>query len=154
MRPRVPPPVLMLLAAACMWALNRWLPLAHWLAAPWNRIGALPAAAGIGLAAAAMLRFRAARTTINPMDPGKASELVTSGVFRLSRNPMYVGLTLLLSGWALWLGSLSPWVVPPLFVLVITLVQIIPEEQALGRLFGEPYAGYRRRVARWIGRPG
>jgi protein-S-isoprenylcysteine O-methyltransferase Ste14 len=143
----------MLLAAACMWVLHRWLPLGRWLAPPWNRAGAVPAAAGIALAAAALLRFRAARTTVNPLDPGKASQLVTGGVFRLSRNPMYLGLTLLLIGWALWLGSASPWVVPPLFVLVMTVAQIIPEEQALGRLFGEPYADYRRRVARWIGRP-
>ena len=144
---------MMLLAAACMWALHHWLPLVHWLAPPWNRAGAVPAVAGLVFAAAAMLRFRAARTTINPMDPGKASQLVTGGVYRLSRNPMYLGLTLLLIGWALWLGSASPWVVPPLFALVITVVQIVPEEQALGRLFGEPYAEYRRRVARWLGRP-
>jgi protein-S-isoprenylcysteine O-methyltransferase Ste14 len=60
-------------------------------------------------------------------------------------------LSLLLTGWALWLGSASPWLVPPLFVIVITVVQIIPEEQVLGRLFEEHYFAYQRRVARWIG---
>ncbi len=59
---------------------------------------------------------------------------------------------LLLIGWAIWLGSASPWLVPPLFVIVLTVVQIIPEEQALGRRFGEQYLSYRRSVARWIGR--
>ena len=153
MRPRVPPPLVMLLAAACMWALDHWVPLGHWFARPWNRLGVVPGLLGVTIAGAAMVRFRQAQTTVNPLDPSKASRLVTGGVFRLSRNPMYLGLTLLLGGWALWLGSVSPWLVPPLFVLLLTIVQITPEEQALGQLFGEPYADYRRRVPRWVGRP-
>ena len=100
---------------------------------------------------AAIVHFGKAGTTPNPLDPSKASHLVTEGIFRVSRNPMYLGLLLLLIGWAVWLGSASPWLVPPLFVVVITLVQIIPEEQALSRNFGEQYALYRRSVARWIG---
>lgn len=86
------------------------------------------------------------------MDPSKASRLVTDGVFRISRNPMYLGLVLLLIGWAVWLGSASPWLVPPLFVTVITVVQIIPEERALGQRFGDQYRTYQQRVARWVGR--
>ena len=85
------------------------------------------------------------------MTPSKASSLVTDGVFRISRNPMYLGLLLLLMGWALWLGTASPWLVLPLFVIVITVAQIAPEEQALYRLFGEQYLGYKRNVSRWIG---
>ena len=154
MGPRIPPPIVMLLAGACMWALDHWLPVVHWLERPWNRIGLIPGVLAVLTAGAAILRFRKAETTVNPMDLSKTTQLVTSGVFALTRNPMYLGLTLLLTGWALWLGSLSPWVVPPLFVLLITLVQIIPEEQALERLFGVAYADYRRRVPRWIGPPG
>jgi protein-S-isoprenylcysteine O-methyltransferase Ste14 len=86
------------------------------------------------------------------MDPSKATRLVTDGVFRISRNPMYLGLLLLLIGWALWLGSASVWLIPPLFVITITVVQIIPEERALGQLFGAQYLAYRASVARWIGR--
>jgi protein-S-isoprenylcysteine O-methyltransferase Ste14 len=77
---------------------------------------------------------------------------VTGGVFQFSRNPMYLGLLLILTGWAMGLGTASPWMVPPVFVIVVTLLQIIPEEQALEKLFGEQYVEYRRRVARWIGR--
>jgi protein-S-isoprenylcysteine O-methyltransferase Ste14 len=153
MQPKVPPPIVMLLAALIMWALHRWLPLGHWISSPWDRLGALVAAAGIALVAPAMAGFRRARTTVNPMDPGKASQLVTDGIYRVTRNPMYLGLTLLLAGWGLWLGSASPWLIPPLFVLVITCVQIIPEERALEQLFGDAYRAYRRRVPRWIGRP-
>jgi protein-S-isoprenylcysteine O-methyltransferase Ste14 len=152
MKPRIPPPIVMLTAAALMWALHRWMPLGHWIAPPWNRFGSLPAALGLAIAVAAGVRFRQARTTTNPMDPSKASRLVTDGVFCVSRNPMYLGLELLLIGWAVWLGSASPWLIPPLFVIVITVVQILPEEHALGQLFGDQYLSYRRRVARWIGR--
>lgn len=152
MQPRIPPPIVMLLAAALMWVLHRWMPLSHWIAPPWNRLGGLAGAVGVAFAVAAFARFRRARTTVNPMDPSKASRLVTDGVFCVSRNPMYLGLLLLLIGWAVWLGSAGPWLIPPLFVIVITAVQIIPEEQALGQLFGEEYVWYRRSVARWIGR--
>jgi protein-S-isoprenylcysteine O-methyltransferase Ste14 len=152
MQPRIPPPILMLLAAMLMWALHHWMPLGHWIALPWNRLGALAGAVGIATAVAAFARFRQVGTTVNPMDPRKASRLVTDSVFCVSRNPMYLGLVLLLIGWAIWLGSASPWVIPPLFVIIITVVQIIPEEQALEQLFGEEYRSYRRSVARWIGR--
>ncbi len=153
MKPRIPPPILMLLAAAVMWALCRWLPLSQGIRGSWNRVGAaVPAAIGFVIAVAAFVRFRQVRTTVNPMDPSQATQLVTDGVFRISRNPMYLGLVLLLIGWAVWLDSASPWLIPPLFMIVITRVQIIPEEQALERLFGTQYLAYRRSVARWVGR--
>ena len=151
---RIPPPIQMLLAAVVMWALDHWIPLGQWISAPWNKLGGLVAAVGIAIAVSAFVGFRNAGTTVSPVDPSKASRLVTDGIFRVSRNPMYLGLLLLLIGWSVWLGSVSPLVVPPLFVVVITLVQIIPEERALSRNFGERYVSYRRMVARWIGWPG
>ncbi len=150
MKPRIPPPLVMLLAATLMAVLHRWVPLGHLITAPWNRLGGLPAAVGIAFAMAAFLRFRQAQTTVNPMEPEKATSLVTDGVFRISRNPMYLGLLLLLTGWALWLGTASPWFVPPLFVITISFAQIVPEERALEELFGERYRAYRKSVARWI----
>jgi len=149
-RPRIPPPVLALLAAGIMWAFDRWLPLGRWIPRRWNGIGLLPAALGFAALFAAFVHFRQAGTTVNPMDPAKATLLVTSGVFGVSRNPMYLGLLLLLAGWAVWLGSASVWLIPPLFAIAITCLQIIPEERALERLFGPQYTQYRRRVARWI----
>ena len=153
MKLRIPPPFLMLLSALVMWMLNRWLPIMHWITPPWNWIGAISAVVGIVTMIAAFVRFHQARTTINPMDPGKASKLVTGGIFRFTRNPMYLGLALLLIGWAVALGSASPCVIPPLFVVLITAVQILPEEQALDRLFGSEFQRYRARVPRWIGKP-
>ncbi len=153
MKPRIPPPILMLAAAVIMWVLHRRFPLAVWVAPPWHQFGSVVAAIGIAIGVAAVVRMHQAHTTTSPMDPGKASSLVTDGVFRISRNPIYLGMALLLIGWAIWLGSASPWVIPPIFVVLITAVQIIPEEQALGQRFGEQYRAYQKRVARWIGRP-
>lgn len=144
----------MLLAAALMWSMHRWWPIVRLLAAPWTRIGTLPIAAGILVAAAAIAQFSRSRTTLNPLEPSRASSLVTTGIFTFSRNPMYLGLVLLLTGWALWLGSASPWFVPPLFAILLYRVQIVPEERALAVLFGEAYVAYRHRVRRWIGRSG
>ena len=151
--PRIPPPVFMLVAAFVMWAVDCFVPLAHWIAPPWNWLGAVFVLAGFAIDAAAAARFLRKKTTLNPMAPGKASVLVTDGVFRISRNPMYLGLVLLLIGWALWLGSITPCLVVPVFVAGVTVAQIVPEERALAERFGETYVAYRRRVARWIGRP-
>ena len=96
---------------------------------PWNTLGGLVAAVGIAIAVAAFVRFRQIGTTVNPVDPSKASRLVTDGIFRVSRNPMYLGLLLLLIGWAIWLGSVSPWLVPPLFVVVITWCRSFPRNR-------------------------
>jgi protein-S-isoprenylcysteine O-methyltransferase Ste14 len=106
------------------------------------------------IAATAITQFRRSRTTLNPIEPSRASHLVTAGIFAFSRNPMYLGLVLLLIGWALWLGTASPWFVPPLFAIFLYAAQIVPEEGALETLFGDAYIAYRQKVARWIGRSG
>jgi protein-S-isoprenylcysteine O-methyltransferase Ste14 len=142
----------MLLAAALMWALHRWLPVGQLIATPWNYFAVIPVVVGRAITVAAGTRFRQARTTFDILKPREASSLVTAGVFRISRNPMYLGSLLLLIGWALWLGTVSPWLVPPLFMIFISVTQIIPEEQALEEIFGETYLAYRNSVRRWIGR--
>jgi protein-S-isoprenylcysteine O-methyltransferase Ste14 len=88
----------MLLAAGLMWTLDHWMPLGQWISPPWNRLGGLVAAVGIAIAVAAFVRFRQIGTTVNPVDPSKATRLVADGVFRFSRNPMYLGLLLSLIG--------------------------------------------------------
>jgi protein-S-isoprenylcysteine O-methyltransferase Ste14 len=148
----IPPPILALIATLLMAALNRWLPLARCVPAPWYRLGLFPIAAGVVIVTIAFMSFRRVRTTVNPLDPSKATHLVTGGVFSISRNPMYLGLLLVLIGWALWLGTVGPWLTVPLFWLVITYGQILPEEQALTQPFGQRYAAYRRDVSRWLGR--
>ena len=113
-------------------------------------IAILIAISGFALATISMLEFRRASTTIDPFHPEEASSLVDSGVFRFSRNPMYVGLLLVLIGWSVWLGSYYNLVVLAMFVSYITAFQIKPEEAAMKSLFGEEYDQYRSKVRRWI----
>jgi protein-S-isoprenylcysteine O-methyltransferase Ste14 len=88
-------------------------------------------------------------TTTNPLKPEAASALVRGGVFELSRNPMYLGSLLVLTGWGLWLGSPSNILVAVLYGVLIAELQIKPEELALTGLFGQEYADYCREVRRW-----
>jgi protein-S-isoprenylcysteine O-methyltransferase Ste14 len=152
LRLRIPPPIWLLLFGSLMWALNRVAPLARLLGPPANRAGWMLVAVGAAIIATAMLQFRRAHTTVNPLTPAKTSALVSSGIFGYSRNPMYLGLAVALCGWAVVLGSLSPWLALPLFTLVITRMQIEPEEAVLSTLFGTAYADYCARVGRWFGR--
>ncbi len=148
---RIPPPVWMLLFAAMMWALDRYSPITTLIAAPWNRLGWWLIAIAPLAPATAIIQFRRARTSANPLVLAKTTALVTDGIYRWTRNPMYLGLSLVLLGWAIGLGTLSPFVLPPVFVLLMTQVQILPEEYALRERFGEDYERYCREVGRWLG---
>jgi protein-S-isoprenylcysteine O-methyltransferase Ste14 len=147
---KVPPPILGALIAALMWSASSLGP--HWTLAPVLRypLAGLLAAAGMGFDLAGLLAVRAARTTFNPLKPERTSTLVTGGVFRVTRNPMYLGLALVLSGWAVWLCALLPWLGPVFFVAYITRFQIRPEERVLRGIFGESYSSYADRVRRWM----
>lgn len=149
---KIPPPVYALLAAGLMYWLHQNFPIAHWLSAPWLAI--FPAVLGGALDSWALLHFTRAKTTVNPWTPHKTSHLVIHGPYRFTRNPMYSGLLLLLTAWAIWLGSVSPWLVLPLFVTLITQFQIRPEEQILRQILGEEYEAYLGQVNRWFGRKG
>ena len=108
------------------------------------------AALGVVIAIAGVVSFRRAKTTVNPMRPESASSLVVSGIYRYTRNPMYLGLLLLLLGWAIFLSNLAAFAVLPAFVVYINRFQIGPEERALDALFPREYPAYRARVRRWI----
>lgn len=147
---RIPPPAIGALVALGMWGLAGWGPSLG-LAPPWQTL--LVAAfvlAGLGFDVAGLLAFRASRTTINPMRPQRSTALVTGGVYRLTRNPMYVGMALLLTAWALHLDAWPALAGPPAFVLYITRFQIRPEERVLAGLFGDDYTRYLAQVRRWL----
>lgn len=150
MKNKIPPPVLLLVFGAAMWFLAHSDFVYH-VKIPYAQVLAIAlAASGILVIATAMLQFRAAETTVNPLKPETATALVQTGIFGKTRNPMYVGLLLILAGWAVWLESLSCLGVLLLFIVVITELQIKPEEKALRNLFGEDYERYCRNVGRWI----
>ncbi len=153
---RVPPPVWTLAAGAGMWWIARRSPFAAWSVADAPLVRALFAAAlgcaGLALAGESLLRFVRARTTFHPTHPARATALVTSGAYRYTRNPMYLGLLLLLFAWAAWLGNAAALAVVAAWVLVLGRLQIQPEERALLEVFGGEYAAYRDEVRRWLGR--
>ena len=148
----VPPPVWTLLFGAAMWAANRYVPLYTLFPVPWNRLGIVVMLVAPVAPVTAIVQFRRARTTVNPHAIDTASALVTEGIYAFTRNPMYLGLALLLTGWAVDLGSLCAAIGPPLFVVLIQRFQIRPEEHALRAKFGDDYERYTRRVGRWLGR--
>jgi protein-S-isoprenylcysteine O-methyltransferase Ste14 len=150
MKNKIPPPILLLITGTAMWFVAH-SDFAYSVTVPYPLVlGICLGAIGMLIAVLALRQFKAVETTFNPLLPENASSLVQTGIFGYSRNPMYVGLLFVSAGWALWLGSLSNIAVMLLFVLVITELQIKPEESALRKLFGEDYAAYCRRVRRWI----
>ena len=151
---KVPPPVVALCLAILMWLVaSPALQFAPPFDLPFSlRVGLAVALAAIGqgISIAGMVSFRRARTTINPLKPAATSALVRSGVFRFTRNPMYLGLLLTLVGWAIWLWNPVALLFLPVFVMYIDRFQIGPEERALSTLFGAEFAAYRASVRKWI----
>lgn len=133
-----------------MWLLHTTYPLFQWIDPPWNKLGFVVIAIGVSIDVWAAGLFFRAKTTLNPMKPDNSQQIVESGLYRYTRNPMYLGLLFSLTGVALWFGSVSALLALPLFVLLITTQQIIPEEQVLAKKFGQPYLDYKHRVRRWL----
>jgi protein-S-isoprenylcysteine O-methyltransferase Ste14 len=147
---RVPPPIVAACIAALMYAVARVLPFLHVETSLTTPVALIVAAAGASLDLAGLAHFLRARTTFNPLKPDKASALVTGGLYRFTRNPMYLGLAMVLLGWAVYLANIAALAGPPLFILYMNRFQIAPEERALHALFGDEFAAYCRRVRRWI----
>jgi protein-S-isoprenylcysteine O-methyltransferase Ste14 len=148
---KIPPPLVAATLAGGMVAAALWLPpvlpLPHGV-----RLGGALALAGVGACfdVAGLLAFNKAKTTVNPLRPDRATQVVSTGVYRITRNPMYLGMVLILLGLALYLAS--PWAVlgPLGFVAFITRYQIQPEERVLTAHFGAPYTAYCAQVRRWL----
>jgi protein-S-isoprenylcysteine O-methyltransferase Ste14 len=147
---RVPPVVLTLVAASLMWLLARTTPGFVWPGGLRAIVAVTLLAGGVAVAMFAVREFRAARTTVNPLRPAAASSMVRSGIYRHTRNPMYLGLLLALAAWSVWLAS--PAAVAVLLVVAVYLdrFQIVPEERALAGRFGREFDEYRRTVRRWL----
>jgi protein-S-isoprenylcysteine O-methyltransferase Ste14 len=146
--PRFYPPVLFLLSLVLMVALHYFLPLVRWLDWPWRVLGVVPFAGGLLVGLWGVGQFRRRDTTIIPFE--KSSTLIVDGPYRLSRNPLYLAMVLILLGVWLLLGNLSPTLVVGLFVWWISTRFIVKEEQHLETQFGRPYLEYKARVRRWV----
>lgn len=142
------PPTYLLLALLGAFALDWLVPLRRIEAPLWRLAGLLCIAAGLVITVVADQQFRRAATTVHPFRT--PSQLVRHGVFRISRNPMYLGMVSVVWGFALALGSIAPLAVPPLLTIVLSRRFIQMEERALRDCFGDEYEAYCRDVRRWV----
>jgi protein-S-isoprenylcysteine O-methyltransferase Ste14 len=147
---RVPPPVVTVVFALLMWFVAGAFPSLD-VDVP-ARIPAATALLIISvvIGIAAVLGFRRAKTTINPLTPQASSALVVRGIYRWTRNPMYLAMLLVLIGWACIVSNWAALVMLPFFVATLNRLQIEPEERALHARFGAEFENYRRKVRRWL----
>lgn len=143
---RVPPPLVAVIIGVLMWLLAR--PVPAFGARAWLAI--LILLAGVAVCLAGVLSFRRARTTVNPLKPETASSLVIAGIYRRTRNPMYLGFAIVLLAWSIALASFAALLGVVAFVLYMNRFQIGPEERALRQLFGAEFDAYCARVRRWV----
>lgn len=146
---RIPPPVVALIVLLLMWNASPWWMLSD---PPAWRVSLALGLVAVGAAfdLSGLWAFHRANTTVNPMKPSNVSSFVSGGVYRITRNPMYVGLALLLSAAAVYLWSPLALLGPPGFMAYIGRFQITPEERVLRERFGETYTNYCGRVRRWL----
>ena len=147
---KIPPLAVTLIAGTAMWCLDRVMP-GPAIASRWSvPIGTLLGAAGAVFCLLGIAGFRRRKTTVDPFRPHNSTALVVGGIYRYSRNPMYVGFGLFLAAWGVYLQSFAALTILPGYVWFLQRFQILPEERALRNLFGAEYREYRRRVRRWL----
>jgi len=145
---KIPPPLLILFFATAMYALDMLLPNSQ--ASFHIAFAIIPLIIGASFALSGIYSFRKVKTTVHPSKPERASSLVTSGVYKITRNPMYLGLFCVLMGWAIILGNVYTFIAPFIFAFYISRFQIMPEERALEGVFGDAFTAYKQKVRRWI----
>jgi protein-S-isoprenylcysteine O-methyltransferase Ste14 len=147
---KIPPPLVALFVAILMWLTPTFA------GSPSIPLGLRRGVAlallclGLSIAVSGVVAFRQARTTVNPIRASSASALVSSGIYRFTRNPMYLGLLLELIAWTMFLSNPLALLLLPVYVLYINRFQIIPEERVLTSLFGTEYSAYKKSVRRWL----
>ena len=144
----ITPPVYLLLAIVVMAVLHYLFPGIKVIVYPWKLFGVLPLVIGVVINLIADKTFKEHTTTVKPLED--STSLITTGVFGITRNPMYLGFALILLGIAVLLGSLTPYVVVLVFVIFIDTVFIKYEEKKLEGTFGQAWLDYRKKVRRWI----
>jgi protein-S-isoprenylcysteine O-methyltransferase Ste14 len=149
---RIPPPIVVLLTAALMLALDQIAPglrigMDVHMA---QSLGGSIAFCGFAIDVHCLINFIACKTSASPLKPEKATSIISTGFYRVSRNPMYLGMVVVLLGWAVMLLNPLSLIGLPLFVAFIQRFQIAPEERALTQRFGDEYLDYTRKVRRWI----
>ena len=145
---KIPPPVITLIGALLIYYSSPFFP--QLTLAAFNALPILSLVSGIAVIVFAIKSFKDYKTTINPLKPEIASSLITSGVFKYTRNPMYLGLLLILIYLSLIFNVVGGCLISLGFIIYITKFQIIPEEVAMEKLFGNQFLEYKQQVRRWI----
>jgi len=147
---KIPPPIVALVLAISMWGISLFTPAIEDDTIVRISVSVIIALIGVGFSVAGVIAFRRAKTTLNPNKPADASSLVTGGIYRVTRNPMYVGVLIVLVSWAGFLDA--PWtlIAPAVFFAYISRYQITPEEKILSSIFGDAYSKYKANVRRWL----
>lgn len=147
---KIPPVVVVLIFGMLMWGIDYYIRsvilsfgFAQWIAALFFILGGLLGVIGL-------IQFYWNATTINPHRPDNTSELVTNGIYSISRNPMYLALLFILIGYGCYLGNLSTLLLIPFFIAYMNRYQIIPEEEIMAEKFQDVYLSYKSEVRRWL----
>lgn len=147
---KIPPVVQVVIVAVAMWLTALLLPSATISFSPIKWLGGFLCVAGVASALCGVFAFKKANTTVDPRSPNKTTSLVIQGIYKYSRNPMYLGFLFFLIGLSFILGNFASVVLLPMFVLFMNRYQIMPEENFMQEKFGAEFELYKRRVRRWI----
>jgi len=147
---KIPPLALGIITLLLIWLADRYVPIYHADFVYQNIIASVISGAGLIVALPGIFAFKKLKTSVDPRYPQKVSKLVIIGIYKYSRNPMYLGLLLAIIGFVFFLGSLAGILIVILFVLFINKYQIQPEEIVLQQKFGDDYINYTKDVRRWI----
>ena len=145
---KVLPPIHLALCLVIMYLLHHFLPLLRVIPGHYTNAGLPIVLMGLFTTSLGATTFRKADTPVRPFEP--STTLVTHGLFRFSRNPMYLGMVIILAGAAVFMGTLSPFFIVPVFIVILQEGYIKHEELFMEKLFGETYRDYKSRVRRWL----
>lgn len=147
---KVPPVLQVLIIAFAMYGLSGLLPNLQVMVFGTNWLANILVIIGVALAIMGVLAFKKAQTTVNPHTPEKSANLVTTGIYHYTRNPIYLGMLLILLGWAFYLSNVAALLVLPIFIIYMSRFQIQPEERVMMQNFGDEYQAYMIKVRRWL----
>ena len=145
---KIPPPIVTLFFGLCIYLSRSYFP--EFSFSILNSLSTISFVLGITVFATAVSSFKRQNTTVNPISIEKASSLVVDGVFKYSRNPMYLGMLFILLGLTFKFNLIGGLLFTSLFMIFISIFQIKPEEAAMEKLFDQEWKDYIKNVRRWL----
>lgn len=147
---KIPPVVLVILFTIIMWMVSLATPTVSFYFSWSNQLASILGVTGIIISLLGVIAFRRGNTTVDPRHPSQTSNLINGGIYRVSRNPMYLGFLFALLAWAVYLSNGASFLPIPLFVVYLNRFQVIPEERYMMENFGTEYRSYTEQVRRWL----